>query len=72
MRWPWVIARELGLPQGWIDDPARVQAAGVPDQVGFTFTRFSWPYSPDQLPPVNVSPALTCIEADLSARATAA
>ena len=37
MRWPWVIARELGLPQGWIDDPARVQAAGVPDQVGFTF-----------------------------------
>jgi SRSO17 transposase len=21
--------------QGWIDDPARCQAAGIPDQVGF-------------------------------------
>ena len=30
-----VIDRELDLPQGWIDDPARCRAAGVPDQVGF-------------------------------------
>jgi SRSO17 transposase len=30
-----VIDRELYLPKGWIDDPARGQAAGVPDQVGF-------------------------------------
>jgi SRSO17 transposase len=30
-----VIDRELYLPQGWTDDPARCQAAGVPDQVGF-------------------------------------
>ena len=30
-----VIDRELYLPQGWIDDPARLKAAGVPDQVGF-------------------------------------
>jgi SRSO17 transposase len=30
-----VIDRELYLPKGWIDDPARCQAAGVPDQVGF-------------------------------------
>jgi SRSO17 transposase len=30
-----VVDRELYLPQGWIDDPARCQAAGVPDQVGF-------------------------------------
>ena len=30
-----VIDRELYLPQGWIDDPARCQAAGVSDQVGF-------------------------------------
>jgi SRSO17 transposase len=30
-----VIDRELYLPQGWIDDPARLRAAGVPDQVGF-------------------------------------
>ena len=30
-----VIDRELYLPQGWIDDPVRCQAAGVPDQVGF-------------------------------------
>jgi hypothetical protein len=30
-----VIDRELYLPQGWLDDPARCQAAGVPDQVGF-------------------------------------
>jgi SRSO17 transposase len=29
------IDRELYLPQGWIDDPARCRAAGVPDQVGF-------------------------------------
>jgi hypothetical protein len=29
-----VIDRELYLPQGWTDDPARCQAAGVPDQVG--------------------------------------
>ena len=30
-----VIDRELYLPKGWIHDPARLQAAGVPDQVGF-------------------------------------
>jgi putative transposase len=30
-----VIDRELYLPQGWIDDPARCRAAGVPDRVGF-------------------------------------
>src|SRR5512133_2784563 len=30
-----VIDRELYLPQGWIDDPARLRAAGVPDEVGF-------------------------------------
>jgi SRSO17 transposase len=30
-----VVDRELYLPQGWVDDPARRQAAGVPDQVGF-------------------------------------
>jgi SRSO17 transposase len=30
-----VIDRELYLPQGWLDDPARCRAAGVPDQVGF-------------------------------------
>jgi SRSO17 transposase len=30
-----VIDRELYLPQGWIDDPARCRAAGVPNQVGF-------------------------------------
>jgi SRSO17 transposase len=30
-----VIDRELYLPQGWVDDPARCRAAGVPDQVGF-------------------------------------
>jgi hypothetical protein len=30
----WVIDRLLHLPQGWLDDPARLQAAGVPDRVG--------------------------------------
>jgi SRSO17 transposase len=30
-----VIDRELYLPQGWIDDPARCRAAGVPDQRTF-------------------------------------
>jgi SRSO17 transposase len=30
-----VVDRELYLPQGWVDDPARCHAAGVPDQVGF-------------------------------------
>jgi SRSO17 transposase len=30
-----VIDRELYLPHGWMDDPARCHAAGVPDQVGF-------------------------------------
>jgi SRSO17 transposase len=30
-----VIDRELYLPQGWIDDPQRCRAAGVPEQVGF-------------------------------------
>src|SRR6266498_955491 len=30
-----VIDRELYLPQGWLADPARCRAAGIPDQVGF-------------------------------------
>jgi SRSO17 transposase len=30
-----VIDRELYLPQGWVDDPARCHAAGVPDQRTF-------------------------------------
>ena len=30
-----VIDRELYLPQGWTEDPARLKAASVPDQVGF-------------------------------------
>jgi len=30
-----VIDRELYLPRSWTDDPERLQAAGVPDQVGF-------------------------------------
>jgi SRSO17 transposase len=30
-----LIDRELYVPQGWIDDPDRCQAAGVPGQVGF-------------------------------------
>ncbi len=30
-----MIDRELYVPQGWIDDRERCQAAGVPDQVGF-------------------------------------
>jgi SRSO17 transposase len=30
-----VIDRELYLPQGWLADPARLKAAGVPDRVGF-------------------------------------
>jgi SRSO17 transposase len=29
------IDRELYMPQGWIDDRSRCQAAGVPDTVGF-------------------------------------
>jgi SRSO17 transposase len=30
-----MIDRELYLPRGWIDDPDRCRAAGIPDQVGF-------------------------------------
>jgi SRSO17 transposase len=30
-----VIDRELYLPRSWTDDPERMQAAGVPDEVGF-------------------------------------
>jgi SRSO17 transposase len=30
-----LIDRELYLPKSWTDDPDRLQAAGVPDQVGF-------------------------------------
>jgi SRSO17 transposase len=30
-----VIDRELYLPQGWLADPVRCRAAGIPDQVGF-------------------------------------
>ncbi len=29
------IDRALYLPQAWVDDPARCQAAGIPDEVGF-------------------------------------
>ena len=37
-----LIDRELYIPQGWIDDPARCQAAGIPDQVGLPPSR-PWP-----------------------------
>ena len=37
-----VIDRELYLPQGWIDDPQRCRAAGVPEQVGLRPSP-SWP-----------------------------
>ena len=30
-----LIDRELYLPRSWTGDPGRLQAAGVPDQVGF-------------------------------------
>jgi SRSO17 transposase len=30
-----MVDRELYLPRSWSDDPERLQAAGVPDQVGF-------------------------------------
>jgi SRSO17 transposase len=30
-----MIDRELYVPQAWINDPGRCQAAGIPDQVGF-------------------------------------
>jgi SRSO17 transposase len=30
-----VIDRELYLPRSWTCDPERLQAAGLPDQVGF-------------------------------------
>jgi hypothetical protein len=30
-----LVDRELYVPQGWIDDPERCQAAGIPGQVGF-------------------------------------
>jgi SRSO17 transposase len=30
-----VVDRELYLPRAWTDDPGRLRAAGVPDQVGF-------------------------------------
>src|SRR5512132_3465218 len=30
-----VVDRELYLPKSWTDDPDRLKAAGVPDQVGF-------------------------------------
>jgi SRSO17 transposase len=31
-----VIDRELYLPRSWTDDPERLQAAGVPSEIGFT------------------------------------
>jgi SRSO17 transposase len=37
-----VIDRELYLPQGWIDDPARCHAAGVPAKSGSRPSP-SWP-----------------------------
>jgi SRSO17 transposase len=30
-----IVDRELYLPRAWTDDPKRVRAAGIPDQVGF-------------------------------------
>jgi SRSO17 transposase len=30
-----VIDRDLYLPRAWTNDPDRLQAAGVPDEVGF-------------------------------------
>jgi SRSO17 transposase len=30
-----LVDRKLNLPRSWTDDPARMQAVGVPDQVGF-------------------------------------
>jgi SRSO17 transposase len=30
-----VVDRELYLPRSWTDDPARLRAVGVPDEVGF-------------------------------------
>jgi SRSO17 transposase len=30
-----MIDRELYLPRSWTDDPERLQAAGLPTQVGF-------------------------------------
>jgi SRSO17 transposase len=30
-----VVDRELYLPRSWTDDPGRLQAAGVPDEIGF-------------------------------------
>src|SRR6266496_3586201 len=30
-----VIDRELYLPRSWTDDPERLQAVGVPDEIGF-------------------------------------
>jgi SRSO17 transposase len=30
-----MIDRQLYLPRGWIDDPDRCRAAGIPEQVGF-------------------------------------
>ena len=37
-----VIDRELYLPRSWTCDPERLQAAGVPDQVGLPPSP-SWP-----------------------------
>jgi hypothetical protein len=37
-----LIDRELYLPKGWIDDPQRLKAAGVPDQSGLRPNR-PWP-----------------------------
>jgi SRSO17 transposase len=37
-----LIDRALYVPQGWIDDPERCRAAGIPDQVGLRPNR-PWP-----------------------------
>jgi SRSO17 transposase len=34
-----LIDRELYMPRGWIDDPDRCQAAGIPEQVGLPPSR---------------------------------
>jgi SRSO17 transposase len=36
-----VIDRELYLPRSWTDDPERLQAAGVPSEIGFA-TKPAW------------------------------
>ena len=37
-----MIDRELYVPRGWLQDPDRCRAAGIPAQVGFA-TKPAWP-----------------------------